>query len=297
MRKFCRDLLLLGTTGWLALAMPMSATAEDLTDGLDSVSLAEIRQELNSAPADIRARMSKEQMGRFVTNMLMDRRLAVAAKQAGTAETEAVKAQIAKATREIVVRAYMDAELAKLAEKLPNIDALAKERYDVDKATYIRPEAVRVAHILFRVLPENPELTDEKVKVKAEKVLAELKNGGDFAALAKANSDDRGTSGRGGELPGWSDKGKLVPQFEEAAYKLKPGEISGLVRTRFGYHIIKLLAHRDAADIPFEDVKGQIVSKLRKDMMAQKQQDFLKPFTGTKPIQIDDATLEALRKD
>jgi peptidyl-prolyl cis-trans isomerase D len=97
-------------------------------------------------------------------------------------------------------------------------------------------EAVDAAHILFRV--EDPA-KDAEVKAKAETVLKKVKSGENFAELAKKNSQDPGSAGRGGEL-GSFRRGQMVKEFEEAAFSLKPGEISDLIHTQYGYHIIRV---------------------------------------------------------
>ena len=134
------------------------------------------------------------------------------------------------------------------------------------------------------------------VKAKAEQVLNELRKGADFSELAKAHSDDPGSKRSGGELRGWSEKGKFVPPFEAAAYALKPGELSDLVRSRFGYHIIKLLEKREARQQTFEEVKEPLMTMLRNEYLGRKRAEWLKPYEGSKPIELDDATLEALKK-
>ncbi len=228
--------------------------------------------------------------------MLIDRRMEKAALAAGTADLPEVRAGIARATRNVVVRAFVDAEAEKLAQTLPDLDGLAKERYEVNKGSYVIPEAIRVAHILLRVNAEDPESSNEAVRAKAESLLAELRGGADFGELAKTHSQDPGSARNKGELPGWAEKGKLVPPFEEAAYALNPGEVSGLVRTRFGYHIITLLEKREARQQTFEEVKEPIVSALRNEFLGRKRVEWTKAFQGNKPIVLDDATLEALRK-
>ncbi|MBW8458677.1 MAG: peptidylprolyl isomerase [Thiobacillus sp.] len=285
---------MLGAMALLSLAA--GSHAVEISDGLDGAPIAEIREELKSVPPDIRANMSREQVSRFISNMLIDRRMEKAALAAGTADLPEVRAGIARASRNVVVRAFADAEAKKLAQTLPDLDGLAKERYEVNKASYVIPEAIRVAHILLTVNVENPESSDEVVRAKAERLLAELRDGADFGELAQKHSEDRGSSRSKGELPGWSEKGKLVPPFEEAAYALKPGEVSGLVRTRFGYHIIKLLEKREARQQTFEEVKESIVSALRNEFLGSKRAEWNKAFLGNKPIVLDDATLEALKK-
>jgi hypothetical protein len=88
-------------------------------------------------------------------------------------------------------------------------------------------------------LAAHPELDPKQLKAKAEEVLAKLRAGGDFAALAKENSADPSNKDKGGDL-GWFGRGMMVKPFEDAAFALKPGELSGIVETQFGYHIIKL---------------------------------------------------------
>jgi parvulin-like peptidyl-prolyl isomerase len=161
---------------------------------------------------------------------------------------------------------------------------------------YVVPEAIRVAHILFAVNDEDETKRDAVVKARAMQTLEELRAGADFSELAKAHSEDPGSKREGGEIPGWAEKGKFVPPFEAAAYALKPGEVSELVRSRFGYHIIKLLEKREARQQTFEEVKEPIVTGLRNEFLARKRAEWLKPFEGNKSIELDDATLEALKK-
>jgi peptidyl-prolyl cis-trans isomerase C len=278
------------------LGFPFAVQAAEISDGLTTVPLAEIQAELKALPADIRANMSRDQMARFISNTLTDRRLEKAAMAAGTANLPEVRASIARASRDVVIRAYVDGETKKLSQTLPDLEGVAKERYEANQASYVTPDAIRVAHILLRVDEETPEFTDAVARAKAEKLLAELRDGGDFGKLAEKHSEDLGSARRNGELPGWSEKGKLVPAFEEAAYALKPGEMSGLVRTRFGYHIIKLLEKREARQRPFEEVKGELVTSLRNEFLGAKRAEWMKAFQGDKPIVLDDATLEALKK-
>jgi len=288
-----QSLRALGAASLLGLAA--GAQASEVSDGVSGVSLAEVRTELKALPADMPASMTRAQMTQFISNLLVDRRIEKAAMAAGTANLPGVRASIAKATRNVVVSAYVDGETKKLAQTLPDLEGLAKERYEVNKATYVLPEGVRVAHILFRVNEENPQSLDQVVRSKAEKILAELRNGVDFGGLAREYSEDHVSARNKGELPGWSNKGTLVPSFEEAAYALKPDEVSGLVRSRFGYHIIKLLEKREVKQRTFDEVKQHLLTGLRNDFLGTKRAEWMKVYQGANPIVLDDATLEALR--
>jgi peptidyl-prolyl cis-trans isomerase C len=285
--------------GLVALPLAFSASlvqAQAFSDGLGSISREELRMELDAAPPGVREKMNREQMSRFISNMLIERRVEEAARAAGTAELPKVKASIMRASREIVSRAYMEDEMARLAASLPDLTELARERYLANLGAYMVPEGIRVSHILFTVNDEEEDKREATVKARAGEVLRQLREGADFAELAKAHSEDPGSKREGGEIRGWSDKGRFVPPFEAAAYALKPGEISGLVRSRFGYHIIKLHEKREARQQSFDEVKAGIMVTLNKELLNNKRAEWMKQFEGDKAIELDDATLEALKK-
>ena len=271
-----------------------TATAQQVSDGRSAISVTEIRAALLSAPTGAREAMSRDQLGRFVESLLIDQRLEQAAKAEKLDQDPEIKARMDKAARDILVRAYVEGVAARIAAKLPDLEPLARERYEAEKATLMRPEGIRVAHILFRTAQDD-ESTIPEAKAKAERVLGQLNAGADFAELAKVHSQD-GAASKGGELPGWRDKGSLVPAFEKVAYDLRPGEISGLVRSQFGYHIIKLLEHRPAAQQPFDEVKDKLVAKVKNELMGKEREQWVKDYRGTQPVVIDDATLEAARR-
>jgi peptidyl-prolyl cis-trans isomerase D len=132
---------------------------------------------------------------------------------------------------------------------------------------------VKVRHILISVDPNAGPDADAKAKAKAQGILDQLQkdNGKDFADLAKKNSDDPGSKDQGGEL-GWIKHGVTVPQFDSVAFAQKPGQISGLVRTQFGYHIIQTEDKQDAHTKPLDEVKSSIVDALTKQKAAQAEQ-------------------------
>lgn len=125
------------------------------------------------------------------------------------------------------------------------------------------PEQIRVRHILFRVPPDANEEEVEQIRRRALVVLEEARSGADFAELARRHSDDPSASA-GGDL-GWFGRGRMTPEFEEAAFALDEGEISDLVRSPFGFHIIRLEGHREGQVQPFEDVRGQLEQRLAWD--------------------------------
>jgi peptidyl-prolyl cis-trans isomerase D len=125
--------------------------------------------------------------------------------------------------------------------------------YQQNSGRYESPEQVDASHILFKV---GPEVDEEAVRKKAEAVLAEAKAGADFAELARKNSED--TSSENGGSLGLFGRGQMVPEFEAAAFALQEGQISDLVRTTYGFHIIKLNRKQAPFVRPLDAVKDEI---------------------------------------
>jgi len=139
----------------------------------------------------------------------------------------------------------------------------AKEYYSKNKKEFETPEQVRASHIL--IIPDTDPNTDPnqamaEAKAEAEDLLRQIKNGADFVTLAKTKSD--GPSGKGGGDLGFFSRGQMVPAFEKVAFQLKVGQVSDIVKTRFGYHIIRVTDHKDANVVTFEQAKDSIINKL-----------------------------------
>jgi peptidyl-prolyl cis-trans isomerase D len=136
-------------------------------------------------------------------------------------------------------------------------DAQVEAAYERDKVSrYIVPDQRRASHILFRLAPDAPEEESASTEKKARGVLEQVRSEGDFAELAREHSDDTSAS-NGGDL-NFFGRGQMVPEFEEAAFALAAGEVSDLVRTRFGFHIIKVTEVREARTVPLEEVRETI---------------------------------------
>ena len=120
---------------------------------------------------------------------------------------------------------------------------------------------MRASHILLKTEGKD-EKGVEEVKKKAEDLLKQVKAGGDFAALAKQHSEDEGSKVNGGDL-NFFGKGQMVPEFDAAAFSMQPGQISDLVKTQFGFHIIKLVEKRPAGQRPLAEVRNEIIERLK----------------------------------
>lgn len=149
----------------------------------------------------------------------------------------------------------------------PEMQAEAKKFYDENPAYFEVPEQVRASHVLIKVEPAATEEEKAAAKAKAEEVLAKAKAGDDFAALAKEYSDDPGSKDNGGEYT--FGRGRMVKPFEDTAFALEPGQVSDLVETQFGYHIIKLSEKTEASKTPFEEAQEKITSYLLQQQMRE----------------------------
>jgi peptidyl-prolyl cis-trans isomerase C len=136
-------------------------------------------------------------------------------------------------------------------------DKDARAYYEAHPEKFDSGERLRASHILIRVPGDAPHQQKEALRKKTEELLAKIRKGGDFAALARQFSADPGSASAGGEL-GEFHRGQMVPPFEAAAYALKPGEVSGVVESPFGYHIIKLHERLPALKLEFEGSREPI---------------------------------------
>jgi len=149
-------------------------------------------------------------------------------------------------------------------------DAQLRQAYAGSMDNFRMPERVHARHILVKTEGKS-DAEKALLKTKAEDMLKQLKAGADFAEMAKKSSEDPGSGQKGGDLD-WLVKGQTVPEFEAAAFALKPNEISNIVTTQFGYHIIQVLAHEPPRVKPLEEVKVQLTEELRKQVIAEKMQ-------------------------
>jgi peptidyl-prolyl cis-trans isomerase C len=150
-------------------------------------------------------------------------------------------------------------------------DAEVGKKYKENLERYKVPDQVRARHILVKVEKDADEATRKAAREKAEAILKEIRGGGDFSAQAKAVSDCPSKM-EGGDL-GFFTRDQMVQPFAEAAFALKPGEVSGVVETEFGYHLIKAEESKPAHTLTQEEVAEDIRSEIRNTMLAQAVKD------------------------
>jgi peptidyl-prolyl cis-trans isomerase D len=163
------------------------------------------------------------------------------------------------------------ADQAKVAQSIQVSDAQVQDYYNSHRDQYRTPERVNARHILFSTA-NKPKEEAPKVQAQAEDVLKQIKAGGDFAELAKKYSQDTGSAVKGGDL-GWVVRGQMVKNFEESVFSLKPKEISGVIGTEYGFHIIQVLEKEPAQMQPLDKVKDQIVAGLRNQSVFDHMQE------------------------
>jgi peptidyl-prolyl cis-trans isomerase C len=162
----------------------------------------------------------------------------------------------ADAKVDMAINKMMEAEVAGVAAT----DADVQDFYTKNPDKFQQAESARASHILVKADEKADEATKQAARAKIDGVLKRARAGEDFAMLAKENSQD-GSAAQGGDL-GFFPRGQMVPPFEQATFALKPGEISEVVTTQFGYHIIKLAEKKDGSVVPLEQVKPRVLEFL-----------------------------------
>jgi parvulin-like peptidyl-prolyl isomerase len=196
-----------------------------------------------------------QQVGQFINaNYGGDEQLATMLKGMGTT-LDRFKSEVGDDFR---IKAFLEKKVFTASK--PAEDEIKKE-YEANPAAYAQPEAVHARHILIKVTPEAPDAEQKKAEEKIHVLYAQaVAKDTDFALLAKNESQD-GSASQGGDL-GYFSRGMMVPEFEKAAFETKPGEVSKPVRSKFGWHIIKVEDRRAATAPSFETAKPGIEKKL-----------------------------------
>ena len=200
-----------------------------------------------------------------VTDKEIDSKLKELMKEYGLkdqAELEAALKQqnmtFAQFKKELADRIQIEKLGDQVTKDIKASDKEVKEYYEKNKASFAVKDQVQVAHILVQ---------EEE---KAKKILSDVRAGADFSKLAKEHSIDPGSKDKGGEMP-MTDKDQFVPEFAEASWKLEPGQISELVKTTYGFHIIKMIAKKNGGEKKFEDIKDEVEEQM---LSADKQETF-----------------------
>jgi peptidyl-prolyl cis-trans isomerase C len=164
-------------------------------------------------------------------------------------------------------------------------DSDLEQYYKSNEKSFHIPEQVKARHILIKVPFGVSKEEKKKAKDRAEQILEWLKKGEKFETLAEQYSEDPKSKAKGGEL-GYISKGQMPKPFEEAAFSLKIGEISSVVETDYGYHIIQVDDHKEARTRTFEEVKEQIKKQLTDERSRSKAEEFIKKAVKDSGLEI-----------
>ena len=236
------------------------------------ITLSEFEEKLEAMPPQYRERLkSKEEKTKFLEGQVEMSLFSLKAREEKIDKENLIISRIRDEEDKLLGREYIKRNIV---DKIAVTDDEAKEYYETHVKEFTRPEKVRARHILIKVNPEaGPEEWD-KALVKVKELKNRLDKGADFAGLAKKNSDDPGSKNKGGNL-GFFTREKMAPEFSEAAFSLKLGEISDPVKTSYGYHIIKVGARNPKTRMSLDQVEGRIKSNLWKE----KYRDNVKEMT------------------
>jgi peptidyl-prolyl cis-trans isomerase D len=189
------------------------------------------------------------------------------------AHFEAHKAEYRIGEQRKIKYLLLDRDQARLKIAVPPSDV--QRHYNDNIKQYQTPEQIKASHILLKTDGKD----EAAVRKEAEGILAQVKAGGDFAALAKKYSEDEGSKAKGGDLD-YFGRGRMVPEFENAAFMMEPGQISDLVKSQFGFHIIKVIDKRPASTTPLEQVRNQITEQLSLQLADQRITDQASQFAS-----------------
>ena len=267
-----------------------SSFAQTLVSGHGvKVEASEIRQDMANAPVEARQSFGLQgALQNNVTNIYVRRVLMHEAKKNALDKNPLVVAAIAKATERILSDARLEQIDQANQPSLQAIEAYAESNYKANPKRFAQDAQVKVRHILIKA-------EEADAKSKAESILKELSAGADFEKLAKEQSQDPGSAAKGGDL-GWVSKGRTVKQFEDAALALnKHGQLSPVISTPFGFHIIKLDDLKPAGIKPFEEVKDVLMKEAQGAILNQgriKEQERI-----LKDVKFNDEAIEAMAKE
>jgi peptidyl-prolyl cis-trans isomerase C len=180
----------------------------------------------------------------------------------------------------MVNKLLQDEVLSKIQVKPGDISSF----YEKNPDKFQQPEMVHASHILVIVPPEADAKTKGALKARAVEALKAAKAGKDFAALARQYSQD-GSAAKGGDL-GFFPRGQMVPAFEQAAFSLAPGQVSDLVETQFGFHIIKVLERRAGGTVPFAQAAPKIQEYLEQQAQSEKGKAFVDSLKAKGTVEI-----------
>jgi peptidyl-prolyl cis-trans isomerase C len=222
---------------------------------------------------------TKDGKERFLEELIKKELIYQDAKNRGLDKDKEIMAQVEEFKKMTLLSFALKKEIE---EKVDVTDEEAKVYYDKNQDKFKRGEEVRASHILVDTEKE------------AKDILARIKKGEDFGKLAQSFSKDKGSAAKGGDLGSFS-RGRMVPEFEEAAFSLKPGELSAPLKTQFGYHIIKSVEKTNGSIVPFEEAKATVKRQLISEKQKSAFDAYIESLKKKSKITTESKALEDLK--
>ena len=217
------------------------------------------------------------QLDKMKKNFPGDAEYQKALEMMNTSETD-LRANIAQS---MVIQQLIE---SKITPQIQITDAQTKEFYDTHPELFKKPEQVKASHILIKADESASDEDKAKARKKIEDVQAKLKKGEKFDDLAKQYSEGPSNT-KGGDL-GYFSRGQMVKPFEDAAFSMKKGEVSDIVVTRFGYHLIQVMDKKPESTTGYEDVKSQIGDHMKKEKMIENVNAYIEKIKAGAKIQV-----------
>jgi peptidyl-prolyl cis-trans isomerase C len=204
--------------------------------------------------------------------------------QQALAQQKMTEAELKERTRNKI--AFAKFVQTQVVSDVPVTEQAIRAFYDQNQKAVTQPERLHLRHILIKVDANTPEPEKQKAREKAEALLERIEDGEDFAQLARENSDDQGSKDKGGDIAWWV-RGQSVPSFEQAAFALQEvNDLSPVVQTQFGYHVIQLLERQAPTVAPFEQVKDRIGEFLKQKQARDQIENRVKALKAKGKVEV-----------
>jgi peptidyl-prolyl cis-trans isomerase C len=249
----------------------------------ETITLEEFNKELDKVPMNMRMLVATESGKKnYLDRIVMKRLLLREAKKEKIEGEKEFQDRLTDIKDQLLIESLLK---KKVVTDAKTTDEDLKNYYEAHKEQFKRGREISTRHILL------------KTQEEAKKVLERVKAGDDFAELAKTYSIDPSAKASGGDL-GFHPQGSLVPEYEEAAFKLKKvGDVSGIVKTKFGYHIIKLEGVKPPAYASFDDVKDYIKQNIGQAKQTETIEKYIEELKKSSKITINEALLKSEDKE
>lgn len=274
----------------LFTAFPGSVPAEEINPVLGKsadyiLRATDLERLVAAQPAEIRKRFQDdpEQRVNLVRQLMTQKAVAARARKEGFDRKPDFKEQLGHVIDDFMTREYLTKVVA-ASVTVPEDDL--KKYYKENESKFLIPEQLKIRHIFVEAPKDMKEEEKRKALQKIEALQQRLKKGEDFAKVAQDASEDAESAKRGGELGTISPGGTSAEEFEKAAFALKAGEVSGVVTTPYGYHIIKVDERKEKRTATLEEARDYIRKKLQNEYETKKMQEFVEQVSKEAGVEV-----------